>query len=98
MNASPHQYDIIRRPIVSEKSVLASNSNAIVFEVAKGANKAEIKEAIESLFSVKVHSVNVLNYKGKNVRFRGIPGKQKSIKKAYVRLVEGYTIDVTRDL
>lgn len=98
MNASPHQYDIIRRPIVSEKSVLASNSNAVVFEVAKGASKSEIKEAVESLFSVKVHSVNVLNYKGKKVRFRGFPGKQKSIKKAYVRLVEGYTIDVTRDL
>ncbi len=98
MNASPHHHDIIRRPVITEKSTLASASNAVVFEVAMNADKTAVKEAVESLFSVRVHSVNVLVSKGKKVRFRGRPGRRKNTKKAYVRLVEGYTIDVTADL
>ena len=98
MSTISHQYDIIRQPIITEKSTMAANANTQVFEVAKSANKTEIKEAVEALFSVKVHSVNVLVSKGKQVRFKGRLGKRKDIKKAYVRLVEGYTIDSTRDL
>ncbi len=94
MNASPSHYDIIRRPIVTEKSTLASEGNAIVFEIAMSAGKREIKDAVEALFSVKVHSVNTVVVKGKVVRFRGRPGRRKDRKKAYVRLEEGYTIDV----
>lgn len=95
MTAQIHHYDIIRRQVVTEKSTKASASNAVVFEVAKSATKPLIKEAIEALFSVKVQSVNVLNTKGKTVRFRGHTGRRKDVKKAYVRLVEGYSIDVS---
>ena len=98
MNALPEHYELIRRPIVTEKSTLASAGNAVVFETSMNATKASIKEAVEKLFNVKVHSVNVLVQKGKRVRFRGRPGRRKNRKKAYVRLVEGYTLDVTTGL
>ncbi|MCY3878267.1 MAG: 50S ribosomal protein L23 [Rhodobacteraceae bacterium] len=98
MSALPHHYDIIRRPVITEKSTQASAANAVVFEAAMDADKGAIKEAVEALFNVKVQSVNVLIAKGKRVRFRGRPGKRRDSKKAYVRLVEGYTIDVTAQL
>ena len=94
MSASPEHYDIIIRPVVTEKSTLASEGNAVVFETAMSAGKREIKNAVEALFSVKVHSVNTVVTKGKRVRFRGRSGRRKDRKKAYVRLEEGYTIDV----
>ncbi len=94
MSALPHHYDVIRRPIITEKSTNASNVNAVVFETAMSANKAEIKEAVEALFSVKVHSVNVVVVKGKTKRFRGRIGKRRNKKKAYVRLAENYAIDL----
>ena len=98
MSALPHHYDVIRRPVITEKSTNASSANTVVFETAMDAGKAAIKEAVEALFSVRVHSVNVVVAKGKRTRFRGRPGKRKNTKKAYVRLVEGYTIDVTSAL
>ena len=98
MNAKPEQYDIIRKPIVTEKSTMASQSGAIVFEVAISANKPMIKEAVESLFGVRVRAVNTLITKGKTTRFRGRAGKRKDVKKAYVTLEEGNTIDVTTGL
>ena len=54
MSAKPEHYDVIRKPIITEKATLASESGAVVFEVAMSANKPQIKEAIESLFGVKV--------------------------------------------
>ncbi len=95
MNALPKHYDTIVKPVITEKATLASAANSVVFETAIGANKAEIKEAVEALFNVRVRSVNVVVNKGKRVRFRGRPGRRKDTKKAYVRLEEGYTIDVT---
>ncbi len=94
MNAQVKHYETIIKPIVTEKATMASAANAIVFEAAISANKLEIKEAVENLFNVKVRSVNVLVAKGKRKRFRGRPGKRKDVKKAYVRLEEGYTVDV----
>ena len=91
-------YDIIRRPIVTEKATMASENNAVVFEVAIDATKPEIKEAVESLFKVKVKAVNNSIAKGKVKRFRGILGKRKDVKKAYVTLEAGNTIDVTTGL
>ncbi|NHX28029.1 50S ribosomal protein L23, partial [Escherichia coli] len=70
----------------------------VVFEVAIDANKPQIKEAVESLFGVKVKSVNTTITKGKTKRFRGQLGKRKDVKKAYVTLEEGNTIDVTTGL
>ena len=98
MNATPSQYDIIRRPVITEKATLASESNAVVFEVSPEATKPLIKEAVESLFGVKVKAVNTVLTKGKNKRFRGRPGVRNDIKKAYVTLEEGHTIDVSTGL
>ena len=88
-------YEVIRRPIVTEKSTMSSEHGQIVFQVALDANKFEIKQAIEQLFKVKVRKVNTLRQKGKTKRFRGTKGRRPDIKKAYVTLEEGHSIDVT---
>ncbi len=98
MSAKPQHYDVIRKPVITEKATMASEANAVVFEVAIDANKPQIKEAVESLFGVKVKAVNTTITKGKTKRFRGIPGRRKDVKKAYVTLEEGNTIDVTTGL
>ena len=98
MNAKAEQYDVIRKPIITEKATMASENGAVVFEVAMGANKPQIKDAVEALFGVKVKSVNTTITKGKIKRFRGQPGRRKDVKKAYVTLEEGNTIDVTTGL
>ena len=91
MSSKAEQYDVIRKPIITEKSTMASENNAVVFEVAIDANKPQIKEAVESLFNVKVKAVNTSITKGKVKRFKGQLGKRKDIKKAYVTLEEGNT-------
>ena len=98
MSAKPEHYDVIRKPIITEKTTLASENGAVVFEVAIDSNKPTIKEAVESLFDVKVKAVNTTITKGKAKRFRGMLGKRKDIKKAYVTLEEGNTIDVSTGL
>ena len=91
-------YDVIRKPVITEKATMASEANAVVFEVAIGASKPQIREAVEGLFGVKVKAVNTTITKGKVKRFRGRPGRRKDVKKAYVTLEEGNTIDVTTGL
>ncbi|MEX0628497.1 MAG: 50S ribosomal protein L23 [Cucumibacter sp.] len=91
-------YQIIRNPVVTEKSTYASEHNQVVFDVAKGATKPEIKAAIESLFSVKVKAVNTLNRKGKTKMFRRLPGRRADIRRAIVTLEEGQSIDVATGL
>ena len=91
-------YDVIRKPIITEKSTMASESGAVVFEVDVAANKPLIKEAVETLFGVKVKAVNTTITKGKVKRFRGQLGKRADVKKAYVTLEEGNTIDVSTGL
>jgi large subunit ribosomal protein L23 len=98
MNVRPEHYDVIRRPVITEKATMASEHNAVVFEVAMDATKPAIKEAVEGLFGVKVKAVNTAIQKGKRKRFRGIRGRRKDVKKAYVTLEEGNTIDVTTGL
>ena len=98
MSAKTEHYDVIRKPIITEKSTMASEHGAVVFEVAMAANKPQIKEAVESLFGVKVKAVNTTITKGKVKRFRGQIGKRRDVKKAYVTLEEGNTIDVTTGL
>ena len=88
-------YDVILSPIITEKATSASEVNQVVFKVRRDATKPEIKNAIETLFKVKVLSVNTLTRKGKTKRFRGIKGRQQDVKKAIVRLAEGDRIDVT---
>ncbi|NDW54793.1 50S ribosomal protein L23 [Aliiroseovarius sp. PrR006] len=91
-------YDVIRKPIITEKATMASENGAVVFEVAIDSNKPQIKEAVEALFGVKVKAVNTTITKGKVKRFRGQIGKRKDVKKAYVTLEEGNTIDVSTGL
>jgi large subunit ribosomal protein L23 len=98
MTATADQYDVIRKPIITEKTTMASESGAVVFEVAIDANKPQIKAAVEALFGVKVKAVNTTITKGKTKRFRGIRGRRKDVKKAYVTLEEGNTIDVATGL
>jgi len=98
MSAKPEHYDVIRKPVITEKATMASENNAVVFEVAIDAAKPQIKEAVEALFGVKVKAVNTTITKGKAKRFRGIMGRRKDTKKAYVTLEEGNTIDVTTGL
>jgi large subunit ribosomal protein L23 len=88
-------YDIIRSPVVTEKSTLASDHGQIVFDVAIDATKPEIKAAVEGLFSVKVKAVNTLVRKGKTKRFRGFKGVRNDVKKAIVTLVDGQSIDIS---
>ena len=98
MSAKPQHYDVIRKPIITEKATMASEANAVVFEVAMDASKPEIKEAVEAVFAVKVKAVNTTVTKGKVKRFRGQPGRRRDVKKAYVTLEDGNAIDVTTGL
>ena len=86
MSAKAEHYDVIRKPVITEKATLASENGAVVFEVARDSNKPQIKEAIEALFGVKVKAVNTTIMKGKVKRFRGQLGRRRDVKKAYVTL------------
>ena len=88
-------YDIIRSPVVTEKSTLASEYSQVVFDVAIDATKPQIKEAVEGLFAVKVKAVNTLIRKGKTKRFRNVKGVRNDVKKAIVTLVDGQSIDIS---
>jgi large subunit ribosomal protein L23 len=88
-------YDIILAPVITEKSQRISEQNQVVFRVRTDATKPEIKEAVQTLFGVKVEAVNTLNVKGKVKRFRGTVGRRSDFKKAVVTLGEGQSIDVT---
>ena len=95
---SPNEkiFSILRAPRVSEKTArLQEVSNQYVFEVATTATKADVKAAVEQLFSVKVEAVNVVNVKGKSKSFRNRNGRRGDWRKAYVCLADGQTIDVT---
>ncbi|MCV6591365.1 MAG: 50S ribosomal protein L23 [Silicimonas sp.] len=98
MSATAEQYDVIRKPVITEKATMASENGAVVFEVAIDSTKPQIKAAVEALFGVKVKAVNTTITKGKVKRFRGQLGKRKDVKKAYVTLEEGNTIDVSTGL
>ncbi len=98
MKMDTEKFDIIRRPIITEKATMASESGTLAFEVAMECSKKEIKTAIEDLFSVKVKAVNTLIIKGKTKRFRGQLGRRRNMKKAYITLEEGNTIDVNSGL
>ncbi|MDT8410010.1 MAG: 50S ribosomal protein L23 [Wenzhouxiangellaceae bacterium] len=87
-------YQVVRLPHVSEKTArLQADSNQYVFEVIRDSDKAEIREAVEGLFDVKVEEVRVLNVKGKSKSFKARAGRQKTWKKAYVRVQAGQTIE-----
>jgi large subunit ribosomal protein L23 len=88
-------YDVVLAPHITEKSTMLSENNAVVFKVASGATKPEIKAAVEALFGVDVVGVNTIVTKGKTKRWKGQPYKRSDMKKAIVRLAEGQSIDIT---
>lgn len=94
----PSPYDTLIAPLITEKATLLSEQNKVVFKAPLTATKDEIKSAVETLFKVKVVSVNTIRQKGKNKVFRGVRGKRSDIKKAIVTLRDGDTIDVTTGL
>jgi large subunit ribosomal protein L23 len=98
MSAKPEHYDLIKKPIITEKATMASENGAVVFQVAMDATKPAIKEAVEAVFGVKVKAVNTVVSKGKVKKFRGRPGERSDKKKAYVTLEQGSTIDVATGL
>ena len=91
-------YEVVRAPHITEKATLLSEKNQFVFKVAADATKPEIKAAIEGLFKVKVTNVNTLITKGKTKRFKGRPGQRSDVKKAFVTLAAGESIDFTTGL
>jgi large subunit ribosomal protein L23 len=90
-----NHYDVILAPHITEKSTLLSDHNAVVFKVASGASKPQIKAAVEALFNVSVVGVNTMNVKGKTKRWKGRPYTRSDVKKAVVTLADGQSIDIT---
>jgi large subunit ribosomal protein L23 len=87
---------VLIQPHVSEKAAtVAEKANQYVFRVRDDASKAEVKEAVELMFEVKVEAVNLLNRPDKTRRFKNMAGKRSGFKKAYVRLAGGQSIDFT---
>jgi large subunit ribosomal protein L23 len=91
-------YQVIRNPLITEKATMLSEHGQFVFRVAPDATKPEIKAAIEGLFGVSVLAVNTLVQKGKTKRFKGRPGRRSDVKKAFVTLAAGQSIDFTTGL
>lgn len=91
-------YDVIRRPVITEKSTMAAEQNKVVFRISPDADKKQVKDAVEALFGVKVTKVNTIKAKGKTKRFRGRLGQRSDSRKAIVTLAEGQSIDIAAGL
>lgn len=93
-----HITDVSKKPVLTEKSLkLQQEQNKYTFDVDVHSNKIEIKQAVETMFDVKVEKVNTMNIKPKKRRFGRYEGKTKGRKKAIVKLKEGYSIDLFGD-
>lgn len=93
MNLKDH-HDLIRQPVITEKSTILGEDGKYVFKVSKEATKANLKMAVEKIFSVKVKKVNILNQEGKQKRFKGQIGRRSDYKKAIVTLEKDHSIDL----
>ena len=91
-------FNIIKKPITTEKSTNLQQFNQYCFEVSKDSNTFEIKNAIEKIFKVKVNKINTAIIRGKGKTFKGQYGFRKDVKKAIVTLVEGNTIDSSLEI
>ena len=97
--ATANTYDVLRRPIISEKAARLSENNGVVFEVAMSATKEDIAKAVEVLFGIKPTKINIVITKGKVKSFRGrSTGTQRSVKKAYVSLPADAKLDLAADM
>ncbi len=88
-------YDVILKPLITEKSTLVSEHNQVMFAVHVKATKPQIRAAIETLFNVKVTAVNTMVRKGKTKAWKGTPYIRSDEKKAIITLADGQSIDVT---
>ena len=86
--------NVIKAPIITEKSAALAQNNVITFSVDVNANKTQIKQAVEKIFDVKVESVNTVNVKPKKKRVGRYVGKTNRVKKAIVKLAEGSSIEL----
>ena len=92
-------YDILRRPIISEKAAKLSENNSVAFEVAPCATKEDVARAVEAIFGVKPTKVNIVVVKGKVKTFRGrSTGTQRTVKKAYVSLPADAKLDLSANI
>lgn len=97
--ATAKTFDILRRPIISEKAAKLSESNSVVFEVAMSATKEDVAKAVEVLYNIKPTKVNIVISKGKVKSFRGrSTGTQRSVKKAYVSLPADAKLDLSASI
>ena len=88
-------YDILRRPIISEKTAKLSESNGIAFEIAANATKEDVARAVQAIYNVRPTKVNIVVAKGKVKAFRGrASGTQRTVKKAYVSLPADAKLDL----
>jgi large subunit ribosomal protein L23 len=97
-NIDIKHYDVVVKPVITEKSTLVSEYNQVVFQVAKDATKPQIKAAVEALYGVKVLAVNTMVAKGKTKRWRGQEYRRSDVKKAVVTVADGDRIDVTTSI
>lgn len=87
--------DVIIRPIITEKSMkLQDTDNKVTFEVMKGANKTQVKIAVEEIFNVKVEQVNILNVRPKTKRVGKYVGQTSAVRKAIVKIATGQKINL----
>ncbi|MDR2901572.1 MAG: 50S ribosomal protein L23 [Lactobacillales bacterium] len=93
--ATAASFDVLVRPVITEKAMKSAEHGQVVFVVDINATKPQIKKAVESVFGVKVVSVNTLRQAGKVKVFRGTKGVRQETKKAIITLAEGQSIDVT---
>lgn len=97
--ATAGTYDVLLRPVISEKSARLSESNGIVFEIAPKATKSDVAKAVQAIYNVKPSKVNVVVTKGKVKTFRGrSTGTQRTIKKAYVSLPADAKLDLSAEV
>jgi large subunit ribosomal protein L23 len=85
---------VLLHPVITEKSSQVAGQNKIVFAIRRDATKKDVKAAVEVIDKVEVASVNVAMKPGKEKRFKGIKGSTSALKKAYVTLAEGHSIDI----
>lgn len=97
-NIDIKHYDVVVKPVITEKSTLVSEYNQVVFQVAKDSTKPQIKAAIEALYGVKVLAVNTMVAKGKTKRWRGQEYRRSDVKKTVVTVADGDRIDVTTSI
>ena len=91
-------FEIIKKPLTTEKSTNLQQYNQYSFVVSKDSNSSEIKFAIEKIFKVKVSKINTSILRGKSKTFKGTFGYRNDIKKAIVTLIEGNTIDPSLEI